>query len=239
MAPNDFDSELQSLSIDELRALVQQMRTSDTNPNTTDVNDGNQNGDGHTDKVETKTQEAPKGVNHCQSGGGKGKEVAREDTLPSTMMPSSSTLVASPHSTENNGSSSLRSTGQLPRPHLNRTDNLTAAEAQRVLGMRDVESVQRCGRCYQWYTESHNSSLACAFHPGRVHFREAETIAYIPTYPGWEHRYVPSSFRWQCCGHQVGVSAGCVNTRHNAAAAPPANCQPTPESYHTAPVRSE
>ncbi|KAI0026199.1 hypothetical protein F4780DRAFT_13898 [Xylariomycetidae sp. FL0641] len=81
-----------------------------------------------------------------------------------------------------------------------------------------LQAVQRCDKCAGWYTESHNTLISCAYHPGRVYFRDADFLAYVPALIAWDHRYVPSAFVWTCCYQQVGDTNGCVNGRHEPAA---------------------
>ncbi|KAI0475311.1 hypothetical protein GGR56DRAFT_645483 [Xylariaceae sp. FL0804] len=37
---------------------------------------------------------------------------------------------------------------------------------QQSLGHQDLQPLKRCVRCRYWFTESHNSEIACAYHPG-------------------------------------------------------------------------
>ncbi|KAI1073817.1 hypothetical protein F5B20DRAFT_586922 [Whalleya microplaca] len=99
-----------------------------------------------------------------------------------------------------------------PRPRQSRHPNIRALQDQ--FAVRGLAPLQMCGRCMCWFTESHNTRIACSFHPGRVYFQDADYLAYVPTFGVWDRRYVPSSFRWTCCSEQVGLSAGCAYQPH-------------------------
>ncbi|KAI0601089.1 hypothetical protein F4775DRAFT_607213 [Biscogniauxia sp. FL1348] len=237
MQQDNFDSELRSLNLGQLREVIQQMCTSDTQPDNSEK--GKENGGGRSKDNKSAALELIKSVKHRKSKGGKARLDVTQENSSSSVTPASTTLVASPtlpplsqnEEPEASSSTEQASAPQMKRNKHRQTNLLTAEQVQNLVGMGDLEPIQRCGRCRNWFTESHNSDIACAYHHSRVQFREAELIAYVPTYAAWEHRYVPSSFRWACCGDQVGVSAGCVSTRHDAGAAPHWNCQSPPGSY--------
>ncbi|KAI1490208.1 hypothetical protein F5X96DRAFT_637359 [Biscogniauxia mediterranea] len=222
MAQNTFDSELQSLSSEQLREVIQQMCTYNTRPDNGSVDMKDRDGPKDTKSVAI---ELIKTIKNGRPEPIKGREDAAQENPSSTVTPTSTTLVTEAPLSQNEESGSSSSVKQTStpmnsRPHQFKTHDLTAEQVQNLVGMKDLEPVQRCGRCRNWYTESHNSDIACTYHRSRVHFREAELVAFVPTYAAWEHRYVPSSFRWACCGDQVGVSAGCVSTRHDPSAGP-------------------
>ncbi|KAI1341150.1 hypothetical protein F5Y15DRAFT_414272 [Xylariaceae sp. FL0016] len=142
----------------------------------------------------------------------------KEQTRPieQTPSPASSTLnpppskpqaAESPRSTHSHGSGSSNS---------RRTRDFDPRALQDLFGLNGLQPLQRCGRCRSWFTESHNTQIACTFHPGRVHFQDADQLAYVPTIASCDARYVPSAFRWTCCGDVVGTSSGCANDRHDA-----------------------
>ncbi|KAI1265456.1 hypothetical protein F5Y18DRAFT_52712 [Xylariaceae sp. FL1019] len=56
------------------------------------------------------------------------------------------------------------SSSQLP-PGLHLRDR-DPRELQRRFGLEHCKPLEECARCGNWFTESHNSELACMWHPG-------------------------------------------------------------------------
>ncbi|KAI1499935.1 hypothetical protein F5X99DRAFT_430129 [Biscogniauxia marginata] len=197
MPEDSLESELQGLSLAQLREVVQQLCTRDPPPGC----DNDQKDHGHDKDTKRATLDLIKEVKSRLPEDGEEKEDQEQERPTPTVSPDSTTLVASPSSSTNESTES-RSTGGS-RSGARRTNNLTPEDVQNLFGMEGLEPIQRCGRCRSWFTESHNSDIACTWHPKRVLFRDADHLAFVPTFASWEHRYVPASFRWACCGDQI------------------------------------
>ncbi|KAI8625958.1 hypothetical protein F5Y19DRAFT_488684 [Xylariaceae sp. FL1651] len=135
-----------------------------------------------------------------------------------TNRPAHAESVKSPRTPASSGSKTLaeprRPSAQASKPRVLKTRESNPRVLQEQLGLQAMAPLQNCGNCGNWFTESHNTKLACTWHPGRVHFEDAEYIAYVPTPVHWEQRYLPNRFRWNCCGEVVGTTSGCVSYKH-------------------------
>ncbi|KAI0152750.1 hypothetical protein GGR57DRAFT_170499 [Xylariaceae sp. FL1272] len=96
---------------------------------------------------------------------------------------------------------------QLP-PGLHLRDR-NPRELQRRFGLEHCKALEKCARCGNWFTESHNSELACTWHPDPAKFRNHDFMAFVPPSGIWTQR-------WSCCNEKIGMTSGCVSNRHVA-----------------------